>query len=144
MALIEDVIFSDPVLQRIFFERRRFAPRSDYASSFVAGLERAISEQKIKLQKATEPAIAEYWQRKMRAAWFEIRKLCDGYFLDDVFAMHDDGCEHVGLFAHDSDSTEFAINWQARQSYWFKYAQRRAPAWGDAAYSLRRRRRRRR
>ena len=36
MALIEDVIFSDPVLQRIFFDKRRFAPRSYYSSSQVA------------------------------------------------------------------------------------------------------------
>lgn len=143
MALVEDVIFSDPVLNRIFFDQRRFAPRSDYSSSEVAGLEMAISEDKVKFQKATEPALAEYWQRRMRARWFAIRKLCDGYFMK-LPAGHDDGCEHVAQFAHDAGSAEFAIDQRARAAYWFKYAQRRAPAWGDSAYSEPRRRRRRR
>ena len=31
--------------------------------------------------------------------WFEIRKLCDGYFIT-LPTGHDDGSEHVGMFAH--------------------------------------------
>ena len=99
MALIEDVIFSDPVLQRIFSDSRRFAARSDFASSLVAGLDMAMSEHKVKFQKATSPALAEYWQRKMRGCWFEIRRHCDGYFMK-LPAGHDDGCEHVTEFEH--------------------------------------------
>jgi hypothetical protein len=144
MALVEDVIFSDPVLKRIFFDDRWFAARSAYAQSQVAGLDMAISEDKVEFQKASTPAQAEYWQRKMRGKWFDIRKLCDGYHIKFPIAGFDDGCEHVELFAHDADSDAFAVDMRARAAYWFKYAQRRAPAWGDSAYSEPRRRRRRR
>ncbi len=143
MALVEDVIFSDPVLQRIFFEKRRFAARSDSASSLIAGLGMAISEHKVEFQKAKEPALAEYWQRKMRAAWFEIRRLCDGYFMT-LPAGHNDGCEHVTAFEHENGSLVFHPNYTARAAYWYKYAQKSPPPWGETTYGTPRRRRRRR
>lgn len=143
MALIEDVIFSDPVLLRIFFDERRLAARSKQSAGAVACLEWSISERKVEFQKEKHPGVAEYWQRLMRSDWFAARKLCDGYFIA-LPAGHADGCEHVELFAHDAGSAAFEIDARARAAYWYKYAQQAAPVWGAAGkYRPRRRRRRR-
>lgn len=141
MALIEDIIFSDPVLQRIFFDCRRFAPRSKQSAGEVAGLGMAISDAKVKFMKATTPPLAEYWQRKMRMRWFSSRKLCDGYFIDAPFLMTDGDVE---MFARDGRDVAnvFNVNKGARAAYWWKYAQRSPPDWGDSTLETRRGRRR--
>ena len=141
MALIEDVIFSDPVLQRIFFDQRRFAPKSDLKAGKIAGLDMAISEDKVKFQKATEPALAEYWQRTMRSRWFVIRSLADGYFIRLPSMIPDDGCEHVVEFAHENRDKCFQVDFKARAAFWQRYAQRWPPDWRRARRRSRGRRR---
>lgn len=142
MALTENIILADPVLRRIFFDNRRFAARSKHSAGIVSQLVASIAEAKIQFQKETRLAVAEYWQRLMRADWFAARKLCDGYFLD-LPAGHSDGCEHVRLFAHDAGDAAFEINVRARDAYWWKYEQREAAPWGDRTADKYRRRRRR-
>ncbi len=142
MALTEDIIFSDPVLQRIFFDERRLAPRMKSSAAVVINHWYSITEYKILFQKEKRPAVAEYWQRKMRARWFVARKLCDGYFADML--GHDDGCEHVVVFRHANDAAIFNVDQRARAAYWFKYAQRGPPEWHELPDKWRPRRRRRR
>ncbi len=125
MALIEDVIFSDPVLQRIFFDKRRLAPRMKSSAALVINHWYAITEYKILFQKAKRPAAAEYYQRKMRARWFAARKLCDGYFME-MPGLSGVG-EQVRVFAFDNAAAAFFIDPRARAAYWFKYAQRAPP-----------------
>lgn len=139
------VIFSDPVLLRIFFDLRRFAPRSKRGAGAVASHDQTISEYKVKFLKTKRVAVAEYWQHKMRQEWLEIRELCDGYFID-LPAGHDDGCEHVEQFAYASDADELKPNWKARAAYWYRFEQRSPPAWPghNTAWNKRITRRRRR
>ena len=131
MALTEDIIFADPVLQQIFFDKRRFAPRSDYSSSQIAGLETAISEDKVQFQRAKTPALAEYWQRKMRARWFVIRNLADGYFIDWP-ADYSADCECVKQFAHENSDKCFQVDFKARAAIWYRYGRRAPPEWRAA------------
>lgn len=139
MPLTEDIIFSDPALQRIFFDERRVAPRSDGSAGKVANHWYAISEYKVAFLKEKRPPVAEYYQGKMRAHWFALRKLCDGYFLQ-LPAGHDDGCEHVETFAHADGGDAFKIDSTARAAYWYRYARQSPPPWGDTGYGPPRRR----
>ena len=128
MALVEDIIFSDPVLQRIFFDGRRFAPRSEHAAGEISNLHQTIAEMQVDFLKADTIAIGEYWQRKMRARWFVIRGLSDGYFMT-MPAGHDDGCEHVVQFAHENADKCFQIDFKARAALWRRHARRPPPPW---------------
>ncbi len=131
MALIEDIIFSDPVLQRIFFDGRRFAPRSDrqFSVATVQNLESAITDAKVLFLKTKNLKTAERLQGEMRKNWFKIRRLCDGYFLT-LPAGHSDGCEHVQVFAHENASLAFHIDAGKRYAIWRRYEKTTAPdAW---------------
>ena len=143
MALTEDIIFSDPVLQRIFFDERRLAARFKQSAGHVAGIEAIITQTKIEFQKEKSPGRAEQLQRLMRMEWFAARALCDGYFIKPPPGFSDKR-QHVELFAHDAGSACLEIDARARTAYWYKYAQQAAPVWGAAGkYRPRRRRRRR-
>ncbi len=141
-ALAEDIIFSDPVLQRIFFDPRRVAPRTEYSAGHVSNHWHSIAECQVIFLKTKRMQTAEAMQYEMRAHWFALRKLCDGYFID-MPCGYSDGCEHVELFAHDTGSPEFEIDMRARAACWCKYAQRQPPPWGDRTADKYRRRRHR-
>jgi hypothetical protein len=123
MAPAEDFLFIDPVLQRIFFDPRRFAPKSPAVAGRVSNLWFAISEAKIKFLKTKDPEYAERLQMVMRNRWFDIRRLCDGYFVE-MPAGYADGCEHVRAFEHDNRAREFAIDEKQRQALWYRYGRR--------------------
>lgn len=122
MALAEDIIFTDPVLQRISFDERRFAPRFGHVAD-INILEHDITDAKVRFLKAKRLEVIEPLQIKMRQCWFEIRTLCDGYFIK-MPAGHDDGCEHVQVFAHDNLDTCFRINGRTRVARWYKHCGR--------------------
>lgn len=123
MALAEDILFIDPVLQRIFFDPRRFAPRSPKAAGRVSCLWFAISEAKIKFLKTKDPEYAERLQMVMRNRWFDIRGLCDGYFVE-MPGGYVDGCEHVRAFEHDNRAPEFSIDERQRAALWYRHKRR--------------------
>lgn len=125
MALTEDVIFTDPVLQRIFFDQRRFAPRATQEAA-VTNLEYDITDAKLQFSKAKRLQELEPMQIGMRRRWFEIRTRCDGYLMK-LPAGYDDGCEHVTVFAHDNLDPCFRIDVRKRYALWRRYAQRVPP-----------------
>lgn len=125
MALTEDVIFTDPVLQRIFFDERRFAPRATHEAA-VTNLEYDITDAKVKFLKEKRLEILESLQMRMRQRWFDIRTLCDGYLMK-LPGGHDDGCEHVTVFAHDNLDPCFSIDARKRYALWRRYAQTAPP-----------------
>lgn len=130
MALAEDIIFADPILQRIFFDGRRFAPRDTPENvAAVSCLEMAITDDKVIFLKATKLATAEALQIKMRARWFLIRRRCDGYFLK-MPAGYSDGCEHVEGFRHVSNARYFNVDRKRRSALWWRYERHAPPdAW---------------
>lgn len=123
MALAEDILFIDPVLQRIFFDPRRFAPRSPKVSGRVCNLWFAISQAKIKFLKTKDLEYAERLQMIMRNRWFDIRRLCDGYFVE-MPAGYVDGCEHVRAFEYGNGAREFAIDEKQRAALWYRHGRR--------------------
>lgn len=125
MPLATDIILSDPVLQRIFFDVRLFAPRRRQVAS-VNNLLQNIADQSVWFLKAKRIALAEPEQLKMRRAWFAARDLSDGWFIE-LPAGHDDGCTHVMAFAHDNLDAAFCIDLRARAALWHRYARRSAP-----------------
>ena len=128
MSLTEDIIFSDPVLQRIFFDNRPFAPWSDTAAGEVAALDMQISVLKVRFLKERSIEHAEVLQKTMRVGWFAIRKRCAGYFLE-LPAGHDDGCQHVLMFLHETRDPAFHVDFRARKALWLRYARRSPPRW---------------
>jgi hypothetical protein len=48
-----------------------------------------------------------------------VRRLCDGYALT-MPAGHDDGCEHVQVFAHDNLDTFWGVDSRARYALWMQ------------------------
>ena len=136
MSMTEDVIFSDPVLRRIFFDGRRFAPQSESKTATVNLHLWAITEKKRFFLKTKNIETAERLQLGMRAHWLALREFCDGYFIDIPVG---DGCEHVVEFAHDRLDQCFAIDFRARSACWHRYGRRTAPPWRTVAARLGRR-----
>jgi hypothetical protein len=123
MALPEDIILADPVLQRIFFDPRTVAPRSQHHAATVATLYYRISEITVLFMKAKKLREAERLQGIMRRHWFRIRELCDGYFVRFP-PCYSDSAEHVQVFRHDAGAAEFAIDRNRRRALWHRHEQR--------------------
>ncbi len=130
-ALAEDIIFSDPALQRIFFDPRRVAPRTEYSAGHVSNHWHSIAECQVIFLKTKRMQTAEAVQYEMRAHWFALRKLCDGYFID-MPCGYSDGCEHVVQFEHGAGDEWFQIDFNKRAALWRRYARRSAPSWRSA------------
>ncbi len=131
MALPEYIIFSDPVMQRVFFDGRAFAPRriAGEVEAAVTCLEMSIAEDKVIFLKAKQLPAAEKIQIRMRRRWFAIRKLCDGYFLK-MPAGYSDGCEHIEAFRYASNARVFNVDARQRYALWRRYEKRPPPdAW---------------
>lgn len=128
MDIATEILFTDPVLQRIFLDGRRFAPRSENYAGEISKLHQTIGEMQVAFLKADSIAVAEYWQQKMRARWFVIRNLSDGYFMT-MPAGHDDGCEHIVGFVHENNNKCFQVDFKKRAALWHRYARRSAPSW---------------
>ncbi len=126
--LAEDIIFSDPVLQRIFFDPRRVAPRTKYSAGDVNIHWHSIAECQVIFLKTKRMQTAEAMQYEMRAYWFALRKLCGGYFID-MPCGYSDGCEHVEMFAHENSGKCFQVDFKARAAIWRRYARRTPPDW---------------
>lgn len=112
MDLCTEMIFTDPVVQRVFFDARRLAPRWGH-DAIVNIAEYEISRLKVLLQKAIDVDFAESMQQQIRRQYFLARRHADGYVVDWA-AGYDDGCEHVVMFAHGNDDHFFNIDHRAR------------------------------
>ncbi len=123
MALPEDIIICDPVLQRIFSDPRTVAPRSKHHAANVTTLQYRITELSIIFMKAKKLPEAERLQAIMRRHWFKIRELCDGYFVRFP-PCYSDSAQHVQAFRHDAAAAEFAIDRRRRMALWDRYEQR--------------------
>lgn len=105
MDLCTDLVFTDPVLQRVFFDGRCLAPKSGH-DAIVHMAEYEISRLKVLLQKARDLDFAEDLQAQIRRQYFLARRHCDGYLIT-MPAGHDDGCEHVMMFEHGGNRDPF-------------------------------------
>ena len=154
VSLHEDLIFSDPVLQRVFFDARRFAPTPGKEADVYQLLSR-IAEREVAFHKARtieglerltlgemirvkyRPTVGDeadddkpcpkfrYIRRAgMREMYFQVRALCDGYYFDQL-TLAGDGCQHVLMFAHEKFDPVFRPQYSARFHLWQKYARRR-------------------
>ena len=130
MALAESIIFSDPVMQRIFFDGRRVAPRHTPKNvGAVTCLQMAIAEDMVIFLKAKKLPAAEAIQIRMRRRWFAIRRRCDGYYLK-MPAGYSDACEHIEAFRYARNARQFNVDAKQRYALWRRYEQKTAPwAW---------------
>ena len=115
MDLCTDLMFTDPVLQRVFLDGRQFAPRHGH-DAIVNIADYEITRLKLLLLKATSVEFAERVQYRIRRQYFLMRRHCDGYFVR-LPAGHCDGCQHVLMFAHDDTDAFFNVDYQARSAY---------------------------
>ena len=102
----------DPVLQRVFFDGRRLAPKFGH-DAIVNIAEYEISRLKVLLQKATSIYVAESLQTQIRRQYFLTRSHADGY-VADMRAGYDDGCQHVVMFEYRNDDDFFDLDFRKR------------------------------
>jgi len=102
MTLCTELLLVDPVLQRVFFDARRFAPKKGH-DAIVNIAEWSISEMKVLLQKSRDFQKADSLRRRIRRQYRIARSHSDGYFID-LPGGYDDKCEHVVMFAPDADA----------------------------------------
>lgn len=122
MALCTALIFTDPVLQRVFFDGRCLAPKGGH-DAIVHIAEYEISRLKVLLQKAKSVEFAEQLQAKIRRQYFLARRHSDGYFMS-MPAGYDDRCEHVVRFEHANEDRFFDIDSRARAAYRHRFEYR--------------------
>ncbi len=123
MSLTEDVIFSDPVLQRVFFDPRRLAPMFGRDAIVNIALHK-ISLLEVEFLKAKTADLAEQLAWRIRRYYFLARRHCDGRHLGYLERLVADGCQHVELFAHNEREPVFNIDYRARAAYRHRYTYR--------------------
>lgn len=119
MALCEDIIFADPVLQRVFlsdlqmcakpgtfvhYNRRHRATRVTFEAELNC-LDAAISELKVDFFKTKNFYEADRLRLRIRNLWFQARDCSEGYFL----RLPSPG-SHVALFSHDCKASVFSAD----------------------------------
>ncbi len=100
MTLCTELLLVDPVLQRVFFDARRFAPKKDH-DAIVNIAEWSISEMKVLLMKSGDFRKADSLRRRIRRQYAIARSHSAGYFVA-LPGGYDDKCEHVVEFAPDA------------------------------------------
>lgn len=133
MAFHEDIILADPVLERVFFDTRRFAPMPGHDAIVNTALYAIAALMAPFLNARTvegaEKFVDGYSHRGrychgIRHYYFLARRHSEGYYLDTLADQVGDDCEHVGLFAHERDDAIFNIDYQARAAYRYRYKHR--------------------
>jgi hypothetical protein len=133
MGVTEELLELDPVLQRVFFDDRHFAPLPDHAAIVDIKLYE-LSELKQRWYRVRDLEVAEALQVRMRECWFSLRRHCEGYHIA-LPCGHDDKCQHVVEFKHRGRDAvaAFDIDHRARAALWYRYKQRPPPPWVSGA-----------
>ena len=116
MSLHEAVIFSDPVLQRVFFDERLFAPEPGHEVTVNDALYK-ITGLKVQFYKATSVEECERIARQMRHHYFRARRYSMGYRYEWLENLLNEPGRHTLLFEHDEHSKVFSVDYRARAAY---------------------------